>query len=356
MGVPSRNSTDERLEGRNELYHDSTGDEIVSSDYNHSGTKTFSTFILSPTTMFPFAETCWFLTGPTAGGKTAVGINLARKINGEIISLDSMAVYRGMDIGTAKPTQAERVTVPHHLIDVVEPHEEFSVAQYLDAAEKVVAEIRSRDKTPLFVGGTPMYLKALLRGIFQGPPADWNFRQQMEQFAVEHGPDKLHARLAQVDSLSAQKLLIQDQRRVIRALEVFEKTGKPLSEWQAQFDQGRPAAACKVVVLDWPREQLYDRINRRVNAMFAAGLVEETQRLLDGPSLSRTAAQAVGYREVLEHLSGVRDLSSTIELVKTRTRQFAKRQGTWFRGLSECRFISVQEPLDISGTVEQIVG
>ncbi len=306
--------------------------------------------------MFPFAETCWFLSGPTASGKTAVGIDLARNINAEIISLDSMAVYRIMDIGTAKPTHAERTAVPHHLIDVVDPHEEFSVAQFLDAAEKVVAEIRSRDKTPLFVGGTPMYLKALLRGIFQGPPADWDFRQQMEQFAAEHGPDKLHTRLAQVDPLAAIKLLIQDQRRVIRALEVFEKTGKPLSEWQAQFDQGQPAVACKVFVLDWPREQLYDRINRRVDGMFAAGLVEETQRLLTGPPLGRTAAQAVGYREVLEHLSGLRELDSTIELVKTRTRQFAKRQGTWFRGLSECRFVAVQEPLEIGGTVEQIVG
>ena len=306
--------------------------------------------------MFPFADTCWFLSGPTAGGKTAVGIELARRIDAEIVSLDSMAVYRGMDIGTAKPTAAERAAVPHHLLDLVETHEEYSVARYLADAEQAAQAIHARNKKVLFVGGTPLYLKALLRGIFEGPAADWDFRHDLQRLAREEGLEALHRRLAAVDPAAANKLHVQDERRLIRALEVFEKTGKPISKWQAQFDQGRTAEVCRVFVLDWPREELYERINRRVDAMFAAGLVEEVQSLLAiGKPFSRTASQAVGYREVLEHLSGARDLAATIDLVKMRTRQFAKRQLTWFRSLSECRFVPVCEPLETHSVAAQIM-
>lgn len=289
----------------------------------------------------------WFLTGPTAAGKTGVGIRLAERIDAEIISLDSMALYRGMDIGTAKPTPAERRSAPHHLIDLVEPHEEYSLARYLDTALAVVDEIESRGHKSLFVGGTPLYLKGLLRGIFEGPAADWELRTQLEEEARQQGPDFLHRRLAEVDPAAADRLHPNDTRRLIRALEVYEKTGRPISAWQQQFDHGRPAEACRVFVLDWPTAQLNARIDRRVDEMFAAGLVDEVRTLLAGPQpMSRSAAQALGYREVIQHLQGKQDLQTTIDLIRTHTRQFAKRQRTWFRSLSECRFIPVADPVD----------
>lgn len=306
---------------------------------------------------FDFARDAWFITGPTAGGKTAVGIELACALGGEILSLDSMAVYRGLDIGTAKPTPAERARVPHHLLDLVEPDEEFSVAQYVEQASRVAADVTARGRVPIFVGGTPLYLKALLRGIFAGPPADWEFRRECQALAEREGPAALHARLAEVDPAAARRLPVQDQRRVIRALEVWTKTGRPLTAWQQQFDQARPAAACRVFVLDWPRDQLHRRINARVDAMFAAGLVDEVRRLLAAEaSWARTASQALGYREVAAHVRGETDLATTIELVKTRTRQFAKRQLTWFRSLSECRWIPLTEPLDPAATADKIRG
>lgn len=305
--------------------------------------------------MFSFARDCWFLTGPTASGKSAVGIELARRIGGEILSLDSMAVYRGLDIGTAKPTAAERAAVPHHLLDLVEPWDEYSVAQYLAAAERVAQEILARGRQPLFVGGTPLYLKALLRGIFSGPPADWELRQQLAEIARNEGPQRLHERLAAIDPTAAAKLHPNDSRRLIRALEVHHHTGRPISQHQSQFATGHAATDCRVFVLNWPREELISRIDARVEAMFAAGWLEEVRKLLaSGHSLSRTAAQAVGYREIIEHLAGVRDLPTTIELIKLRTRQFAKRQLTWFRSLSECTWIEVSEPFSAFPVAEQI--
>ena len=297
-------------------------------------------------TIDPIQGDFWVLTGPTASGKTEVGLSLAELLGAEILSMDSMAVYRGMDIGTAKPTRQQQAQIPHHLIDLIEPHEEFSLAQYLTAAHRCVAEVRSRGRTPLFVGGTPLYLKALLRGIFQGPPADLQFRRRMYEEAQRFGHEHLHRRLAQVDPVAARRLHPHDLRRIIRALEVYEKTGVPISTLQQQFDRARPADQCRVFVLHWPTEQLDQRIHRRVEAMFAAGFVEEVRRLKAGPKgLGKTAQQAVGYREVLEYLDGVRDLADTIALVQQRTRQFAKRQRTWFRSLSECRFVPMQEPV-----------
>lgn len=259
-----------------------------------------------------------------------------------------MAIYRGMDIGTAKPAAAEQGGVPHHLIDIVDPHEEFSVAQYVAAAEAAVREIAARGRAPLFVGGTPLYLKALLRGIFEGPPADWSLRRDLEAIAERDGDEALHKRLAVVDPASARRLHMRDRRRVIRALEVYELSGKTITELQQQFDKARAAEDCRVFTLVWPREQLVERIDRRVDAMFAAGLVDEVRSLLGaGSAIGRTAGQAVGYREVLEHLRGDRGLSETIELVKLRTRQFAKRQMTWFRSLSECRLVEAESEPEV---------
>lgn len=286
-------------------------------------------------------DRCWFLTGPTASGKTLVGLELARCLDAEIISLDSMAIYRGMDIGTAKPTSEQREAVPHHLVDIIGPDELYSVSDYVDAAQQCIQEIRARGKEVLFVGGTPLYLKSLLRGTFVGPPADEEFRQSVEQEIKTVGIAALHSRLQQVDPLSAAKLHPNDVRRIVRALEVYRSTGQPISHLQLQFDQARSAHSCRVFVLDWPRPELHHRINTRVDQMFEAGLVEEVRQLsMQGQELSRTARQAVGYAEVLSHLDGGLDLDFTIHRTKTRTRQFAKRQITWFRSLSECRWLA----------------
>ncbi len=301
-------------------------------------------------------QTAWFLSGPTASGKSTVGIELAGRLDAEIISMDSMALYCSMDIGTAKPTCQERRQVAHHLIDVLEPWEEYSLAQYLSAAGRCAEDISARGRKALFVGGTPLYLKGLLRGVFEGPPADWEFRRRLADEARRQGDVWLHERLAAVDSASAQRLHPNDTRRLIRALEVYEKTGRPISQWQRQFQTGQRAERCQVFVLDWPRPALYARIDRRVEAMFADGLVEEVRNLLaQSRPLSRTARQAVGYREVIEHLDGIRPLADTIALVQQHTRQLAKRQLTWFHSLGECRFVPLSDPFDARAVADQIL-
>ncbi len=301
--------------------------------------------------LVPDALKCWYLTGPTASGKTTVGLELAHRLNAEIISLDSMAIYRGMNIGTAKPTTEQQRKVRHHLIDIREPTERFSVSDYLSATAAAMDTIRAQGKEVLFVGGTPLYLKALLRGMFEGPPADEAFRQQVLQEAEQVGMEALHARLEQVDPLSAARVHPRDVRRIVRALEVYTLTGQPISHQQLQFDEGSPADRCRVFVLDWPREQLYRRIDARVANMFQAGLVEEVRGLLElYRQLSTTARQAVGYQEVERHLRENFPLEATIQITQTRTRQFAKRQLTWFRSLCECRWL----PRDAGQSAEQL--
>jgi tRNA dimethylallyltransferase len=303
----------------------------------------------------PPALDCWYLTGPTAAGKSAVAVELAGRIGAEILSLDSMAVYQGMDIGTAKPSAEQRQGAPHHLLDLAPPNEDFSLSQYIDAAHEAIAEVRGRGREVLFVGGTPLYLKSLLRGVYQGPPADWDFRREVEAEAERVGIEALHARLAMIDPLAAAKLHVNDKRRIIRALEVHRHTGQPLSHRQTQFDEGRPAGECKVFVLQWPRETLHKRIEQRVDQMFSIGLVEEVRGLLDQyGDLSRTAKQAVGYREVLAHLREGVSLAETIEKVKSRTRQFARRQETWFRALSESTFIPQSDELSPEAMAERL--
>lgn len=309
----------------------------------------------SPTSTLPALD-CWFLTGPTASGKTEIGLELAERLNAEIVSLDSMTLYREMDIGTAKPTPDQRRRVPHHLIDILSPDEEYSLSAYVDAATAAINAIRNRGRETLFVGGTPLYLKALLRGIFRGPPADWEFRRQIEEELCTVGLEALHQRLQQVDPLSAAKLHPHDKRRIIRALEVYRLTGRPISHLQTQFEEARPAQQCRVFVLGWRRDMLHERIHRRVEAMFAAGLVDEVQAILTRyQALSRTASQAVGYREVIQGLRQGDDLAKTIETVKTRTRRFARHQETWFRSLSECRFLLRSAEDDQPRIVEQIL-
>ena len=295
--------------------------------------------------MSAFAD-AFILTGPTGSGKSALAIALAKQIGAEIVAMDSMTVYRGMDIGTAKPTAQERAVVPHHLLDELEPHQSANVAWWLERAASVCAEIRSRGKRPLFVGGTPLYLKAIRHGLFDAPPADPAIRLKWEAFAELHGKPELHMRLKAVDAKSAARLHPNDIRRVVRALEVYDLTGKPLSSFQQTWDSPSFAnatpttAAIPCAILEWPREELYARIDRRVRTMFDAGWLDEVRRLRALPQpLSREAGQALGYRELFAYLENeAPNLEATIAEVQMRTRQFAKRQLTWFRSLG-CRVL-----------------
>lgn len=301
------------------------------------------------------ALACWFLTGATASGKTGVSLALAQRLNAEIISLDSMAIYRGMDIGTAKPSSDQRSRISHHLIDIVDPVDSFSVSQFRESALEKIAEIRGRGHEVLFVGGTALYLKALLRGMFEGPPADWDFRNEIEREVSEMGSDFLYERLQMIDPVAAHNLHPNDQRRIIRALEVYRQTGQPISHWQMQFDEGHRADECRVFTLRHPRPILHQRIENRVEQMFQEGLIDEVRGLLDQwQELGKTASQAVGYREAIDHLRDELDLESTIEKVRIRTRRFARHQETWFRGLSECRIIDLDESFDPDTTAEHL--
>ena len=318
-------------------------------------TQTYSDWIKPP------IENAWFLTGPTASGKSRVALDLAERIDAEIISVDSMAVYRGMDIGTAKPTSQERERVPHHLIDLVEPSSEYSVSQFVIDAHAKADEVRKRGKKVLLVGGTPLYIKTLFCGMFLGPPADWDFRAAVEADVAEFGIERLRERLKQVDPLSAFKILDGDVRRMTRALEVAKITGRPLSHWQNQFEQVQGPESCKCFALSWDRAQLHDRVNQRVDGMFQRGLLDEVRTLVHKfGTLGRTAAQAVGYKEPIEFLKGSVNEKQMTEQVKAHTRQFVRRQEIWFRSMPSIQRIPVACELDLdraaSVVLEKIEG
>jgi tRNA dimethylallyltransferase len=293
----------------------------------------------------PFHEAV-YVTGPTASGKTELGIALARRLDAEVIALDSMTLYRGMDIATAKPTIEERRGIPHHLIDVIDPWEKASVSAYREWALAALLDIRSRNKLALFVGGTPLYLKVLLRGMFTGPGSDDDLRQRLEQDAIAQGDRALHQRLSRVDPTTAARLHPQDRRRVIRALEVLELTGRPISQHQREHDRPAPAHI-PVFALDLPRPSLHARINRRVTRFFENGLIDEVRILKASPQpLCEVAQQAIGYREALGLLEGTATLDQTVAQIQARTRQFAKRQMTWFRHLEEVEMVPIDPDFD----------
>jgi tRNA dimethylallyltransferase len=291
------------------------------------------------------------LTGPTGSGKTQLALELAGRLNAEIVAMDSMTLYRGMDLGTAKPTALERRHIPHHLLDVLDPWESASVAWWLERAAACCREIEARGKRVLLVGGTALYLKALLHGLFDGPPADEALRRQLTEEAEHAGRAALHERLACVDPASAARLHPNDVRRVVRALEVWQLTGRPISMWQQQWapDGNRsPTTPAAALWLDLPRPELYGRINRRVEHMVAGGLVEEVRTLRQLPRpLSREATQALGYKEMFDHLDGHATLAETVTRIQTRTRNFAKRQITWFRHLPGCRPVQPEPDMTI---------
>ncbi len=318
-------------------------------------------------------QRCWFLAGPTACGKTAVSLALAERLNAEIVVLDSMTVYRGMDIGTAKATPAEQARVPHHLLDIVDPHEDFSLAEYLTAAEACCREIIDRGRTPLFVGGTGLYLRGVLRGVFEGPAADWPLRHELAARATRDGAESLHRELAQFDAITAARLHPNDIRRVIRAIEVYRLTGRPLSDQHDNRPRPLAERTPHVYWLSPNRDWLHARINARVEQMFAAGLISEVQSLIVSPRpLSQTARQALGYKETIDWLTTLpnrviaapNDAShettspprTLVELIQTRTRQFAKRQHTWFRNLEECTPIEIGNDDNVDALADRIAG
>ena len=281
-----------------------------------------------------------FLAGPTAVGKSAIALALVEKIGGEIVSVDSMQVYRGLDIGTAKPTADERARVSHHLIDVCDLTEAFDAAQFIRLAQKVVAEIQSRSKTPVFCGGTGLYFKAFLDGLGDAPATDAKLRAELEAAPLEKLLEELRAR----DPATFEKIDRQNPRRVVRAVEVIRLTGKKFSEQRADWAiQNSKFKIQNYFCLTRPAEDLHARINTRVDEMFRRGLVAETEQLLKrGLAENKFALQAIGYRQVVEHLRGERPLAETIALVKSRTRQFAKRQLTWFRARKNWEWVELK--------------
>ncbi len=304
------------------------------------------------------------IVGPTAGGKSELAVALARHFNGEIIGADSMQVYRYLDAGTAKPSAEQRAAVPHHLVGVIEPTQRFTVADWLARAEAIIADLQSRGKLPILVGGTNLYLKALLEGMFEGPPGDDRFRASLEAVATH----ELHERLTAVDLRAAQRIDRNDRKRILRALEVHHLTGKPISDLQTQWDQPSnpklPASSPYrhhpiLIGLQWTAECINRRINARVKQMFhpdpgVEGLVSETRRLLEAGLLGPQARQALGTKQVLEHLAGRCSAEQAMEQVKIDTRRFAKAQRTWLKRYRGVHWLDV-EGLGLEKCVEQAI-
>jgi len=278
----------------------------------------------------------------TASGKGRLAFELAKATDAEIISVDSMKVYRRMNIGTAKPSDQIRRQVPYHLIDVVEPSESFSVAAFLELADKAIANIESRNKNVIAVGGTALYIKALLYGLFEGPGSDESIRRQLRDEALTKGLGTLHSRLEKIDPVAANNIHPNDAKRIIRALEVYAVTGKPISSFQKQFD-AEPSDDWLVIGLRRDRTEENKRINARVKRMIDEGLVEEVKGLLaEEKPLSKQARCAIGYAEIIEHLAGRMTLDDAVELIKKNTRRLAKGQRTWFKTFSQVHWLDIE--------------
>ncbi len=308
----------------------------------------------------------WFLVGPTAVGKSAVALELARQIDCEIVSADSMQVYRGMDIGTAKPTAAERAIAPHHLIDLCEVSDVFDAKRFVELASGAIANIHSRGKLALVVGGTGLYVRALRHGLFEGPSRNEELRARLETMAAP----ELFEELQRLDPQTASRIDRHNPRRLVRALEVFHETGKPISELQKQWSVGRASRlsakgkdnrrdACSTgICLNRSREDLHARIEKRIDRQIRTGWVGEVQRLMGlGLEKNPTALQAAGYRELAAHVRGELPLDEAVALIKTRTRQLAKRQLTWFRREPQLQWIEIgreEQPSETATRVRDI--
>ena len=299
----------------------------------------------------------YFIIGCTCSGKSGVGVELARRTGGEIVAADSMKVYRRMDIGTAKPSAEVRAEIRHHCIDIVEPSQGFSVAEYVRHADAAIEAIAAEGKVALVVGGTSLYVKALSEGMFDGPPADAELRADLKARAASEGLAKLHAELAGVDPQAAAAIHVNDERRIIRALEVYRTSGEPISALQQQWDSGRRRYDCVFIGVSREKSDLNGRINRRVKQMIEAGLVDEVAGLLAEPEgLSDQASAAVGYSEIIAHLRGKFSLDAAIEKIKINTRRLAKNQRTWHRRSRDVHWVDASVEDTAGELAERILG
>jgi len=292
--------------------------------------------------------------GPTAVGKTRLGIEIAKRFNGEVISGDSMQIYRGMDIGTAKVTEEEMDGIPHHLIDIKNPEERFSVADFQSLVEEKIADISARGKLPIIVGGTGLYIQSVLYEYeFSEAPADPSFREQLEKKAREEGNEAVYRELALLDPKAAEELHPNNVRRVIRALEIVRSTGRPLEE-SRNGSKPRQKYKSAVIGLTMDREKLYDRINRRVDQMVSEGLIEEVRGLYNQGLRECQSIQAIGYKEIYEYLDGETAFNDAIVNLKQNTRRYAKRQLTWFRNKMDVEWYDMTVEADHSKIFAEI--
>jgi len=281
--------------------------------------------------------------GVTASGKGQLAFNLAESLGAEIISVDSMKVYRRMDIGTAKAPKEARKHIKYHLIDVVEPSESFSVAMFLDLAHKAINEIKSRNKPIIAVGGTSLYMKALLYGLFEGPGTDEQLRSELRARAQAEGLLQLYNELTKVDPVAADRINPNDAKRIIRALEVYKITGEPISSFQKQFATEKPLHDWTIIGLRRQKTEENKRISARVRKMLAAGLINEVKSLLaEEKPLSPQARCAIGYAEIIDYLNGQTNLQEATELIKKNTRRLAKSQRTWFKTFDNVNWLDIQ--------------
>ena len=290
--------------------------------------------------------------GPTASGKTALSIELAQKINGEIISSDSMQIYKDMDIGTAKPMKEEMQNIKHYLIDFVEPNQRYSVAEFKKDAEKAIEEILQKGKTPIVVGGTGLYVDSLIYGIeYQDIEFDGKYRKQLEERVEKEGLETLYNEAKNIDPQAVEKISTNDQKRILRILEIYKATGKNKTEQEIESRKNGVKYDYKVFAINMDREKLYERINKRVDIMIESGLVEEVESLLKKYNEFPTAIQGLGYKEVVEYLQGKLSKEEMIEKIKRETRRYAKRQLTWFRKNKQTIWI---QPHDLQKILNEI--
>jgi len=284
-----------------------------------------------------------FLVGPTAVGKTEIAIALAKNLNAEIISCDSMQVYKGMDIGTQKPLPDLRKKIKHHMLDILKPDKEFNAADFRSRALRIISSLHKKGKIPLFVGGTGLYMKALVDGLFPSPPKDERLRKRLYKEKERYGSRYLHDKLKKIDQKAASAIHPNDAKKIIRALEIYYTTKKTVSEMRERTP--RPLSDkydVEILGVIRPRGELYNRINERVDRMFQEGFLDEAKRFYK-KKLSITAAQAIGYREIFDYLSGKISLDEAMELIKKNTRHYAKRQLTWFKGDKRIKWIEASK-------------
>ena len=284
--------------------------------------------------------------GPTASGKTALGVELAKRLDGEIISADSMQIYKGMDIASAKPSESEKQGIPHHLMDFLPLNKPFSVADYVELAHACISDVAGRGKLPIIVGGTGLYISSLINNItFDDTGSDPDFRAEMREFAAQNGNEALHKRLEDIDPVAAAKLHPNNVNRIIRALEVYRLSGTTMTLAQKKSRQRESPYRCCIIMPDFPREQLYRRIDLRVDDMIKRGLAEEAKEFFTHKDYV-TSAQAIGFKELKPYLEGEKSLEECMDRLKQATRNYAKRQLTWFNKMPDLHKIPADEESD----------